>query len=146
MMTGKKQKIHSEFAIRLILFYGTMLLLLPMILVVTYVFSLDAYMDVTLFMFWTMVGILGVTAVGTGILFLDRDHLKRMVRPSYRNEFIYLLFISAFGLLGLAVMYDYLGFDRQYIANFLIVAFSLMVYLLIMLGKKFFKFGYIGKK
>lgn len=146
MISGKKGKIHSEFEIRMILFYATMVLLVPNILVITYIFDIDQHVDILEFIFWALMSTLAVTVIGTGILFLRRDFLKRRVKPSYRNEFIYLLFISAFGMLGTAVLYDYLGGNRQYIANILIVIFALMLYMLIMLGRKYFRFDYMGKK
>ncbi len=146
MISSKRAKIHSEFEIRMILFYATMILLLPNILVITYIFDLDKQVDIMAFMFWAFIGILALASIGTGILYLQRDHLRRKVKPSYRGEFIYLLFISAFGLLGVAVMYDYLGGNRQYIANVLIVIFALLLYILIFLGRRFFKFDYMGKK
>jgi len=146
MILGKKTKIHSEFEIRMILFYATAILLIPNILVISYTFDIDQHVDILQFIFWALMATLALTAIGTGILFLRRDYLKRRVKPSYRNEFIYLLFISAFGLLGTAVLYDYLGGNRQYIANFLIVVFAVMLYLLIMLGRRYFRFDYMGQK
>ncbi|HPQ62328.1 MAG TPA: hypothetical protein PLH02_05645, partial [Bacillota bacterium] len=99
MRSGKKVRIYSEFAIRMIVFYATMILLLPIILVVTYLFPIGGSFNNLVFMFWAAIAVLCLTGIGTGILFLKRDHLKRRVRPSYRNEFIYLMMISAFGLL-----------------------------------------------
>ncbi|MBN2504112.1 MAG: hypothetical protein JXB20_02090 [Bacilli bacterium] len=146
MIPAKRSKIHSEFEIRMILFYATMLLLIPNVLVVTYLFDIDQRVDIIEFIFWLLIGTLALSAIGTAILFMRRDFLKRRVKPTYRGEFIYLLFISAFGLLGIAVLYDYLGGNRQYIANVLIVVFALMLYILIMLGRRYFKFEYMGKK
>ncbi len=146
MIPGKKVKIHSEFEIRMILFYATAILLVPNILVITYTFDIDQHVNILQFIFWALMATLALTGIGTGILFLRRDYLKRKVKPSYRSEFIYLLFISAFGLLGIAVLYDYLGGSRQYIANVLVVIFAVMLFILITLGRRYFKFDYMGKK
>jgi len=146
MIPAKRAKIYSEFEIRMILFYATMLFFVPNLLVITYIFDLDQHVDILAFIFWAMIGTVVVAALGTAVLFLRRDHLKRKVKPSYRTEFIYLLFLSAFGLLGTAALYDYLGGDRQYIANVLIVVFAVMLFILITLGRKYFRFEYKRKK
>lgn len=146
MIPGKKSRIYSEYEIQMILFYATMLLFVPNILVFTYIFEIDQYVDILQFIFWLLMSVLAITAFGTGFFLLRKDRLKRRVKPAYQSEFIYLLFISAFGLLGIAVLYDYLGGNRAYIANLLVVIFAFFVFMLITLGRKYFKFDYMKKK
>ncbi|MDD5293800.1 MAG: hypothetical protein PHW40_05770 [Candidatus Izemoplasmatales bacterium] len=146
MMQGKKPKIYSEYEIRVILFYATMILALPNVLVLSYIFDFSSVLDIYRFMFWVAMVVLALTIAGTLILWLNRDHYKRRVKASYRGEFIYLLFQSAFGLLGIAVLYDYLGGSRQYIANVMIIVFAAFFYLLYTLGRKYFKFDYMKKR
>jgi hypothetical protein len=146
MMQGKKPKIYSEYEIRVILFYATMILALPNVLVLSYIFDFASVLDIYRFMFWVAMVVVALAIAGTLILLLNRDHYKRRVKASYRGEFIYLLFQSAFGLLGIAVLYDYLGGSRQYIANVMIIVFAAFFYLLYTLGRKYFKFDYMKKR
>jgi len=142
----RRTKIYSLYEINVINFYATMVWLLPMILVVTYVFEIDQKLDINRFIFWTAITNLILVLIGTAVLLLKRDAWKRQVKPNYQTEFVYLLFICSFGILGLVVFYDYMHGDRQYIANILIIVASILVYFLIKLGRKFFKFDYMKKK
>lgn len=146
MIQNKKPKIYSRFEISVILFYATMVLLLPIVLVITYIFELDQWLNINTFVLSVIIVIFFLSILGTIYLVIRKDHLKRQVKPGYRNEFFYLVFMSGFGLLGFVVFYDYLGGDRAYIANILVVLFSLIVYFLISFGRKFFKFDYMKKK
>ena len=130
----------------MIMFYATMLLLFPNVLVITYIFDIAEYVNIMRFMFWLLMAVVFLTGLGTGLLFYYRDKLKRRVKPTYRAEFIYLLFLSAFGLLGVNVLYDYFGGDPQYVANVLIFVFAVMLYVLITLGRIYFKFNYMRKR
>lgn len=142
----KGEKIYSRYEISVIVFAMTVLWLMPMILVVTYVFSFDLRFNINTFLFWTILFVFAVAVGGGIVLRLSKDRLKRQVKPTYLSEYIYLLFITAFGLLGFVVLYDYLGGDRQYIANILIVLSAGFVYFLLRLGRAFFKIDYMKKK
>lgn len=146
MDVKRKTRIYSQFEINVISFYASMIWLLPMVLVVTYVFEVDRLLNINQFIFWLAISNIIVTLIGTFVLLLRKDIMKRKVKADYRNEFIYLLFICSFGILGFAVFYDYMGFDRQYIANVLIILAAILVYILLQLGRKFYKFDYMKKK
>ncbi len=146
MDVKRKTRIYSQYEINVINFYASMIWLLPIVLVVTYVFEVDQLLNINQFIIWLAISNGIITLLGTVILLLKRDTMKRHVKAGYRNEFVYLLFICAFGLLGFAVFYDYMGFDRQYIANVLIVLAAFLVYILLNLGRKIFKFDYMKKK
>lgn len=141
-----KQLIYSTFEINSILFYGTMIMFIPIILVFTSIFDLDTIVDINQFIFVCVLVNFGFMALGTLVLVLQKDHLKRIVKPTYQKEFIYLVILSIFGVLGFVVFYDYMGGNRDYIANVLVLVFALLVYFLIFLGRKFFKFDYMKKK
>lgn len=142
----KHQKIYSQFEINTILFFLTMFWLMPIVLVVTYVFDFDHLFDINQFLFWVIMGVFAITILGSIGLATQKDRLKRKVKPAYLSEFTYLLFIHAFGILGFVVFYDYLGGDRQYIANILIIIAAAFGYLLLRLGRAFFKIDYMKKK
>ncbi|MGD9909358.1 MAG: hypothetical protein AB7U79_01995 [Candidatus Izemoplasmatales bacterium] len=141
-----KQLIYSTFEINSILFYATMMMFIPIILVFTSIFDLDTIVDINKFIFICVLVNFGMMALGTFVLVFKKDHLKRIVKPTYQKEYIYLVILSIFGVLGFVVFYDYMGGNRDYIANILVFVFALLVYLLIFLGRKFFKFDYMKKK
>jgi hypothetical protein len=142
---GAKGKIYSLYEIAVILFYASVIAFVPFVLVVTYLFDLDRLLNIDDFILALVIAD-GVGAiVGTIVLLVKKDALRRRVKPAYRSEFVYLMFIAAFAVLGFVVFYDYLGGDRAYIANFLVVISALLVYVLINLGRKFFKFDYMKK-
>jgi hypothetical protein len=143
---SKHTRIYSLYEIRIILFYASMLWLMPILLVITYVFEFDVILDINLFLLWSIFGVFILTALGTIGLLLNKDKLKRQVKPAYLGEYYYLLFVNALGMLGFVVFYDYLGGDRQYIANILILLAAVLVYVLLRLGRAFFKIDYMKKK
>jgi len=142
----KNQKIYSQFEINTILFFLTMFWFMPIVLVVMYVFDFDTLFDINQFLFWVIMSVFLITILGSIGLLTQKDRLKRQVKPAYLGEFTYLLFIHAFGILGFVVFYDYLGGDRQFIANILIIIAAAFGYLLLRLGRTFFKIDYMKKK
>lgn len=141
-----KTKIYSRFEIAVINFYMTCVWLLPIVLVVTYVFDLDRRMNIDRFILWVLLGVGIVLAAGTFLLAWKKDSLKRQVKPGYRNEYLYLLFVNAFGVLGFCILYDYAGGDRAYIANILVVLVAFLFFLLLRLGRRFYNYDYMKKK
>jgi len=146
MIKKPKPKIYSQFEIDVLIFYFTMILFMPIVLVFTYLFEVDEILNINTFMFWLLIVNLTLMVTGTFLLALNKDNLKRRVKPVYRFEFFYLLFLFGFGLLGFVVIYDYMGGDRAYIANILVVLFAIQLFLVIYLGRRFFKFDYMKKK
>lgn len=146
MIKKNRPTIYSQFEIDALLFYMTMLLFMPVVLVFTYLFQVDEILNVNTFMFWLLIVNFILIIAGTIGLIIKKDVLKRRVKPVYRIEFFYLLFLYSFGLLGFVVIYDYMGGNRAYIANILVVLFAGLLFLVIYLGRKFFKFDYMRKK
>jgi hypothetical protein len=123
-----------------------MLLFTPLLLVFTYIFNIERVIDPFLFLYIVLAANVLITAVGILILNLNKDSLKRKVKPNYTYEFYFLTIISVFGILGIVVLFDYLGGNRQYIANILILIVVLFVYVLLQLGRRFFNFDFKKRK
>lgn len=146
MIKKNKPTIYSQFEINAILMYATLIMYMPLILVFTYIFKIENYININTFMLWLVISDFVLIVFGTAVLLIRRDHLQRQVKANYRGEFFYLVFMSMFGLLGFVVIFDYLGGNRQYVANYLIVLLAALLYLLIYLGRKFFRFDLLRKK
>lgn len=145
MIKRNRSKIYSQFEINVIDFYASMIFFLPIISVFAYLFEFDLILNVNIFMFWCLITNFAVMFLGSVYLMIQRDYFKRKVKATYRSEFFYLVFIVVFGLLGFIVVYQYLGGNLQYLANILVVLFAFLLYLLIYLGNKYFKFNYMRK-
>lgn len=146
MIAKERKPIYSMFEIRTILFYATMIMFLPIILVFTYILDIDTLVDINLFVIYILIANGVILIAGTIGLIVRKDHLKRIVKANYQVEFVYLAVITIFGLLGFIVLFDYANGNRDYIANILVVLFVILLYVLIFLGRKFFKFDYMKKK
>ena len=146
MIKKDRPRIYSKYEINSILFYGTVILFTPLILVFTYVFNIEKVIDPIIFLLIVLGVNLLIGILGTLFLFLKKDSLKRMVKSNYIFEFYFLVIISVFGILGMVVLFDYLGGNRQYIANILILVVVIFVYILLQLGRKFFKFDFKKRK
>ncbi|MGD9963929.1 MAG: hypothetical protein AB7E16_00930 [Candidatus Izemoplasmatales bacterium] len=146
MIKNIRPRIYSKYEIRVILFYGTIILLIPLILVFTYVFNVDQ--DLNLNLYFLVLGSINIVALiaGTLILFLNRDKYKRQVKATYSSEFYYLLITSIFGILGIIVLYNYLNGPIKYIGNLFVILIVIFAYLLLHLGRKYFNFNYRRKK
>ena len=142
MIKKDNPRVYSQYEISLITYIVSMIFFLPIILVFTYLFEIDNILNINTFMFWVLIAniILGSLYLG-----IKRDKLRRKVKATYRGEYFYIVFIFAFALLGFIVIYDYMGGDRAYIANIIVVLFSVMVFLVIYLGRRFFKIDFIRK-
>ncbi len=146
MIKKSNPTIYSQFEINAILMYATLIMYMPLILVFTYILEIENYVNINIFMLWLVISDFILIVIGTIVLLLRKDHLQRQVKANYRSEFFYLVFMSMFGLLGFVVIYDYLGGNRQYVANYLLVLLSILLYVLIYLGRKFFRFDLLRKK
>ena len=146
MIKKNRPKIYSKYEINIVLFAATMLLFVPLILVFTYVFDINEVVRISLFLIILAASNLFFLITGGLFIYLNRDKLKRKVKANYLYEFYYLVAISVFGVLGFVVLFDYLGGNPQYVANFLIGLVVVFFYALIRVGRKFFRFDYRKKK
>jgi hypothetical protein len=146
MIKKERPKIYTKFEIDSVTFYATMILFIPLVLVFTYVFDIETIIDTNLFLIILSIITAVITIIGTTILLIKKDSLKRQVKTNYIYEFYYLVAIVVFGILGFVVLFDYLGGDRTYIANILILLVVIFVYILLKFGSKFFNFDYRKKK
>ncbi|MDY0317192.1 MAG: hypothetical protein RBQ64_01280 [Candidatus Izemoplasmatales bacterium] len=146
MIKNSRPRIYSKFEINSILFYATMILFIPLVLVFTYTLNIEYSFDIKVFLLY----LLGITAlltiIGVTIIILKRDKMKRHVKATYIQEFYYLVIISIFGVLGIIVLYNYLQGPQNYIANIFVILLVLFVFILLRLGRKYFNLKYTKKK
>lgn len=146
MIKSNRPRIYSKFEINSILFYATMILFIPLVLVFTYVFNIEYSVDVKIFLLFLLGTTILFSIIGVTIILLKRDKMKRHVKATYISEFYYLVTISTFGILGTIVLYNYLGGLEAYIPNIFVMLLALFVYILLRLGRKYFNLKYTKKK
>ena len=145
-MERRRQKVYSRYEIGKIMFAWTMVGFLPMMLVISYMLDLHLqYNEVTIIIAISIVNVIAIL-VGVLVMFYQRNKLRRQVKTHYRAEFIYIIFVSAFSLLGVVVLFDYLGGNRDYIANLLVFLSAIILILLGFFGRRYFKLDYISRK
>lgn len=145
-MEIRRQKVYSKYEIGLIMFIWSMLGFIPIMLIISYMLDLHlTHNPKTIILLVLAVNIFLGILVGL-LIFFKRNKLKRQVKTHYRAEFIYIVFVSVFSLLGSVVLFDYLDGNRDYIANVLVFLAAILLVLLGFFGKKYFKLNYISRK
>lgn len=145
-MEIRRQKVYSRYEIGLIMYAWSMLGFLPMMLIISYMLDLHLTFDQNIIILFILGLNLLLSLVVGLLMYFKKTKLKRQVKTHYRAEFIYIVFVSVFSLLGSVVLFDYLGGNRDYIANILVFLVALLLLLLGFFGRKFFKLKYISKK
>jgi hypothetical protein len=79
-----------------------------------------------------------VFVIGFVYMMITRDHFERRLKPSYPKEFLWLILISAFGVLGIGIIFIYLGGLLYYVPHVIIPLFLATYLLLFIVGEKYF--------
>ena len=141
----KRKKIYNLFQINLILFYTLCFMLVPILLVVAYIFDLHNYTSVNNIILIADIITIFIFIVGMLLIFLTRDQYERKLKPSYQKEFLALIIISAFGILGIGVLFMYLGGLLFYVPHVIIPLFLLSYLILYIVGEKFFNMNLLRR-
>lgn len=144
-MASHQNKVYSYYVIFNIVFYWLMLILLPVLLVISYAIDLHLLYKTNDIILVSLGLVVLVTMIGTIYMLIKRGKLKRIVKTHYQKEFVFLSFMNVLSILGFVVLYDYLGGDRNYIANILVIISAFLFVLLMYTGKRYFKIDYISR-
>ena len=126
----KRKKVYNLFQINLILFYSFSILLVPILIVFSYIMDLQLYTSANRIILLADIISLIVFIVGLTFILITRDIFQRKLKPSYSREFLWLIIISSFGILGIGIIFIYLGGLEFYVPHILI-PLSLITYLLL---------------
>ncbi len=141
----KTKKIYNLFQINLIVFYTLCFMLVPILLVVAYIFDLHMYTSVNNIILIADIITIVVFILGMLYIFLTRDQYERKLKPSYQKEFLTLIIISAFGILGLAILFIYLGGLLFYVPHVIIPLFLFTYFVLFIVGEKYFNMNLLRR-
>lgn len=138
-----KKKVYNLFQINLIVFYIVSFLLVPVFIVGAYLFDLHLYTSTEyIVLIATSIALIFFIS-GLPYLLIRRDKLERVLKPSYRKEFLVVVVFSTLGILGFGIFYTYLGGQFFYVPHVIIPAAIVVFILDIFLGNKFFNVAYI---
>ena len=141
----KRKKIYNLFQINLILFYTLCGMSVPILLLVSFIFDLHNYTSVNnIILVATLITII-IFISGLLFIIVTRDKYKRKLRPSYQKEFLILVVITAFGNLGIAILFIYLGGLLFYVPHVIIPLFLFAYLVLFIVGQKYFNMNFLRR-
>jgi len=141
----KRIKVYNLFQINLILFYSFSILLVPILIVFSYIMDLQLYTSANRIILLADFIALIVFITGLTFILLTRDRFQRKLKPSYSREFLWLIIIASLGILGIGIMFTYLGGLEFYIPH-IIIPLSLTTYLLLyVVGHKYFNINLLKR-
>jgi small-conductance mechanosensitive channel len=120
-------------------------MLVPILLVVAYIFDLHRYTSVNNIIFIADIIAIIVFIVGMVYIFLTRDQFERKLKPSYQKEFLALIIIVAFGVLGIGILFIYLGGALFYVPHVIIPLFLFAYLILFIVGQKYFNMNLLRR-
>ena len=141
----KRKKVYNLFQINLILFYSFSILLVPILIVFSYIFDLHLVTSANRIILVATIISAITFVIGLTFILITRDHFQRRLKPSYSKEFLWLIIISAFGILGIGVIFIYLTELEFYVAHVIIPLFLLTYLLLYIVGQKYFNINLLKR-
>ena len=141
----KHKTVYNLFQINMIVFYTTCLMLVPMLMVIAYIFDLQTVTSINYIILIADIIAIIFFVVGLVYLLLTRDKFERRLKPSYTREFTAILTISGFGILGIGILFIYLGGLIFYVPHVIIPLFLAVYFLLFIVGEKYFNVNLLEK-
>ena len=141
----KRKKIYNLFQINLILFYTLCFMLVPILLVVAYILDLQDFTSVNNIILIADLITIIVFVVGLAYILITGDRFERKLKSSYQKEFLALIIIAAFGILGIAILFIYLGGELFYVPHVVIPLFLLTYLVLFIVGQKYFNMNLLRR-
>lgn len=141
----KRKKVYNLFQINLILFYSFSALLVPILIGFSYILDLQLLTSVNIIVLVADIIAAVVFIVGLTFILITRDHFQRRLKPSYSREFLWLIIIATFGILGIGVIFIYLGGELFYVPHIIIPLFLTTYLLLYVVGQKYFNINLLKR-
>ena len=141
----KRKKVYNLFQINLILFYSFSILLVPILIVFSYILDLHLVTSANRIILIADIIAIIVFFGGLSFILLTRDRFQRRLKPSYSREFLWLIIISAMGILGIGIIFIYLGGLEFYVPHIIIPLFLSSYLLLYIVGQKYFNINLLKR-
>jgi len=141
----KRKKIYNLFQINLILFYTFCFMLVPILLVLSFIFDLHNITSINSIILVADIIAVVTFIVGLSYILITRDRFERKLKPSYQKEFLFLIVIVAFGVLGFTILFIYLGGLLFYVPHVIIPLFLIAYLILFIVGQKYFNMNLLRR-
>jgi len=141
----KRNNVYNLFQINLILFYSFSILLVPILVVIAYIFDLHLVTSANTIILVADIIAAIVFILGLVFILITRDHFQRSLKASYSREFLWLIIIWAVGILGIGILFVYLGGQEFYVPHIIIPLFLLTYLLLYVVGQKYFNINLLKR-
>ena len=133
-----RKKVYNAFQINLIVFYTICFMLVPTVSIIAYIFDFHLITSANTIILIGTVLMLVVFVFGLLYLMLTKDFYKRRLKPSYQREFTITLVTSGIGVLGLGVLFLYIGGQALYVPH-VIIPLGIAVFSgMYLLGNRYF--------
>lgn len=140
------KRVYNVFQINLIGFYTICIMLIPIFAVVSYLFDFHLYTSTnSIFLIGSFL-LLAFFVAGLIYLLITREQYERKLKPSYQQEFTLIMGVSALGVLGLGIVFIYLGGPILYVPH-VIIPIAIFVYsLLYLVGNRYFNISLLRRR
>ena len=141
----KHKRVYNQFQINLIVFYAAAEMLVPILIVVAYMFDLHLYTSTNYIVLIASIIALVFFVIGFVWILARREQTERKLKPSYYREFVILLALTTFGIIGVGIFYTYLGGSARYIPHVIIPLFIATFSVETIMGHRFFNVDIIKR-
>jgi amino acid transporter len=140
------KKVYNAFQINVIVFSVFCIMLVPIMSIVSYIFDLHIVASTNLILLITGSITVVTFLVGIVYLLLTRDRYERRLKAIYQREFTILMITSGLGVLGLGILFLYLGGPALYVPH-VIIPIGIAVFTgLYVLGDRYFNVSLLRRK
>ena len=140
------KKVYNAFQINVIVFTASCLMLVPIMSIISYIFDIHIIASTNLILLITGTITVVTFVVGIVYLLLTRDRYERRLKASYQREFTILMVTSGLGVLGLGVLFLYLGGPALYVPH-VIIPIGIAVFSgLYLLGDRYFNVSLLRRR
>lgn len=116
-----------------------------MLVVISYIFDLHLVTSPIVVIGVSVVITLIYFVIGFIYILIKKEQFKRKLKPTYIQEFSTLFIINALGVLGVGVLFIYLGGPDQYVPHVIIPLFLGSYLLIFIAGDRFFNINLLKK-
>lgn len=142
----KHKKVYNIFQINLIMFYITCIMLVPILVVISFLFDIQEYTSVNTIILLSGIVLLVFFVVGLIYILVTRSYYERKLKPSYSREMTITIAVSTLGVLGLGIMYMYFGGRSYYVPHVITPVGIVMYSILYILGVRYYNVSLLNRK
>lgn len=130
----------------MIVFYIACFMMVPILTIISYVFDFYLVTSTQSIVLVAAFVLLIFFVSGLLYLLLTREQFERKLKPSYQKEFTFIMAISALGVLGLGILFLYLGGQSLYVPH-VIIPLAIVVYsALYIIGDRYFNVSLLRRR